>query len=698
MRPAGLLAHQRVFEIERTVAWLCLVWLLSSAAPICARPASRTPPSLDEWRRLTGPAAEPPRIFVKGHKIHFYLQNGAGLEAFSAKWRRVRVPVENYSVNSAILQWDGRLPRLPAAEHGWREARVITGADWHRLATKLVAELTPRTPGHAASFQALFTDVVLFRDLQGRPQLATLDNYPDDLIMEHRFSAEESLDHLARLVHQHLAQSYPDELLFLVIAPDSGRVTQPLLLDRQHRRCVSLSPAALYGFSERGLSLAVTTQALSALLLESHGLALLKNPISSIGRLGNFTLETVTQFVRLPLPHAGKGIPPVTQAKGMDLAAWEGWLDHHTGTRREQGSLRLLIDGDRFFPRLRQAIAAATNHIHFQIYIFDTDDVGADIADQLRQRSSQVQVKVSMDRLMSIAAGFTAPATPMPTNFVPPPSMLAYLRKDSQVQVRPFLNPWLSADHSKVLLVDGTHAWLGGMNFGREYRYEWHDLMVELEGPIVASFEDRFRCDWAHAGLFGDLAYAAALLRRSAHGQSVPRTAAACDIRRLPTTTTSKPFATAVLGALERAQSYVYLENPYLFDRRVIAALVRARLRGVDVRIVLPRPNDFGVRARTNVMIANYLLQQGVRVFFYPSMTHVKALLVDDWACLGSANLDHLSLSLNQEQNIASADTAFTASLKYELFDTDFARSCELTKPLQTGCLDFLATLVLESF
>ena len=54
---------------------------------------------------------------------------------------------------------------------------------------------------------------------------------------------------------------------------------------------------------------------------------------------------------------------------------------------------------------------------------------------------------------------------------VAPSSIISYLKEDSKVEVRPFLNPWLSSDHAKVLLVDSALAWLGGMNLGREYRY-----------------------------------------------------------------------------------------------------------------------------------------------------------------------------------------------------------------------------------
>jgi len=114
--------------------------------------------------------------------------------------------------------------------------------------------------------------------------------------------------------------------------------------------------------------------------------------------------------------------------------------------------------------------------------------------------------------------------------------------------------------------------------------------------------------------------------------------------------------------------------------------------------VILPCVNDFKAGGRGNLVVANYLLEHGVRVFFYPGMTHVKALQVDGWSCLGSGNLNHLSLRLNHEQNVATSDPAFAARLKHDLFESDFARSYELTAPLSVDWIDFLADLVLEGF
>jgi cardiolipin synthase len=241
------------------------------------------------------------------------------------------------------------------------------------------------------------------------------------------------------------------------------------------------------------------------------------------------------------------------------------------------------------------------------------------------------------------------------------------------------------------------------MNIGREYRYEWHDAMVEMKGPVVASYENEFRKDWAHAGLLGDLAYVGRVLSGPHFaGELAARLhwpdGFADKVRRLPTRTGWKPFEAAVFNSLKRAQSYIYVENPYLFDKKVLIELAQARQRGVDVRVVLPRVNDLKAGGRSNLVAANYLLEHGVRVYFYPGMTHVKALLVDGWACVGSGNLDHLSLRLSQEQNIATSDPAFAARVKKELFEDDFAHSYELSGTISVDWGDFLADLVLASF
>ncbi|HEY5480078.1 MAG TPA: hypothetical protein VIL39_01220, partial [Verrucomicrobiae bacterium] len=342
------------------VAALALWMLLGDAASSCAGAAVPKQRSLDEWRSLTAPPAPAPRVFVKGDHTRFYFPTATNVEEFDARWGRHRVPSDGYQVSSALLRWNQKLARIPEGQRGWREAKVVAGAEWSRLTTNLFEALTPTAPGHGAYYQGFLADRLLYRDAKGAPRFASIGEQPKEVIIDRHLSIDETLVTVAREVERDLVREHPGEALFMLLAPNARRFPQPLLLDRQRRLCVWLSPAALYDTTERGIGLSTTAQGLSALLLEGHGLALLKNPISSVARLADLGVESVVRFVRLPFPKPSTHYPPLVRCQGMDLAQWEAWLDRYTGTRQEEGSLDLLIDGEQFFPRLKQAIASAT--------------------------------------------------------------------------------------------------------------------------------------------------------------------------------------------------------------------------------------------------------------------------------------------------------------------------------------------------
>ena len=103
--------------------------------------------------------------------------------------------------------------------------------------------------------------------------------------------------------------------------------------------------------------------------------------------------------------------------------------------------------------------------------------------------------------------------------------------------------------------------------------------------------------------------------------------------------------------AIRRARSYIYIQNAYFTDDALLKELVRARRRGVDVRVIIPLETDRGLITRNIALAANAMLENGVRVFLYPGFSHAKAAVFDGWASVGSANLDHLSLRINRELN-----------------------------------------------
>ncbi len=421
----------------------------------------------------------------------------------------------------------------------------------------------------------------------------------------------------------------------------------------------------------------------------------LLRPVSSLNRLVFLSADTAIDAVKpvsLLFESAGPA-PPLSRAPAMDLDAWERRLDRLTGSTASRGSIRLLIGGEQFFPRFVDAIMGARRSIHIRSYIFDTDDYATAVADLLKRRSREVEVKVLVDGLGSLLAAGATPAS-MPRNFDPPGSMERYLERNSQVQVRTGSNAWFTGDHTKTFLIDRRVAFVGGMNIGREYRYDWHDLMMEVRGPVVAQIGRNFDKAWSRAGPFGDLAYLAHVLRpREPAGAGA---GAGYPIRVLQTKPGDPQIYRAQLAAIRAARRYIYIHNPYFSDDEFLVELLRARRRGVDVRVVLSTRGDSPAMDRSNILAANALFRRGVRVYLYPGFSHVKAAIYDGWACLGSANLDKMSLRVNEELNLATSHGPAVQALERQLFEPDFEKSTEMTRLFEERWTYYLSEMLAD--
>jgi cardiolipin synthase len=211
-------------------------------------------------------------------------------------------------------------------------------------------------------------------------------------------------------------------------------------------------------------------------------------------------------------------------------------------------------------------------------------------------------------------------------------------------------------------------------------------MMMELQGPVVDLLQDEFDKAWSHAGFLGDFGYA---LQRLRIGNKKPA-AAGYPVRVLFTRTGDREIFRAQKGAIRNARRYIFVENAYFTDDAMLYELVKARRRGVDVRVIMPLVTDRGPITRNNALAANVMLENGIRVFVYPGMSHVKAAVFDGWACLGSANWDKWSLAINKELNLATSDRQSVERLLEQLFEPDLARSVELTEPFPERWSDFL--------
>lgn len=355
---------------------------------------------------------------------------------------------------------------------------------------------------------------------------------------------------------------------------------------------------------------------------------------------------------------------------------FERLLDEEGMPRRESGTLKWLVDGPGFFPELDRQLAAAQQSIDLQFFIFDNDDIAVRYADLLKRRAEKVPVRILFDDLGSSFAHTAAPETPGPRGFEPPPDIARYLKENSKLQVRRTLNPWLVCDHTKLLVFDRQTAILGGMNMGREYYSEWHDLMVKVEGPVVASLSREFSRAWRKSGPWGDLA----LLQKPAIFRRPPPLDGGVPLRLLRTDAArgQTQILDATLLAIRAARQRIWIENPYFAHDDIALALASAARRGVDVRVILPARGDSTIMDAGNLSTARQLMEAGGKIYRYPRMTHMKVMICDGWGCVGSANLDTLSMRINRELNLAFTDPATLRRLENEVFVPDFRASKRL--------------------
>jgi cardiolipin synthase len=333
-------------------------------------------------------------------------------------------------------------------------------------------------------------------------------------------------------------------------------------------------------------------------------------------------------------------------------------------------SVHPLHNGEGSYPAMLAAIDGATSSVHLSTYIFDMDMIGQRFSDALKRATARgVGVRVLVDGLGEKYS--------LPT--------VSSRLKGSGVRVEKFLplrqGAYLNLrDHRKILVVDGTTAFTGGMNIGDRHLvgrmagdFPVVDVHFRVEGPAVADLQRVFLDDWHFAT--GELLDDETLFpHQAADGTALVRVVA--DGPELET----RKLEWVIMGALSSARDRVQIMTPYFIpDRSLLATLNITALRGVKVTLVLPEVNNLPFVSWASHAYLWELLQAGIRVYFQPPpFAHTKLFLVDGiWSLIGSANLDPRSLRLNFELNLEVYDRQFARTLERH-FDDVVAKSREV--------------------
>ena len=342
-------------------------------------------------------------------------------------------------------------------------------------------------------------------------------------------------------------------------------------------------------------------------------------------------------------------------------------------------NVTLLVDGIATYKAMFAAIENAKNHINFETYIIDNDEVGHRFVDLLvRKQRSGVQVNLIYDSVGALKT---------PKSFFQP-------LKASGVNVLEFnpINPLTARkgwdvnfrDHRKLLIVDGQIAFVGGINISSVYssssfgRYKelnnnklpWRDTHLRMEGPVVADFQKLFMATWMtqKGDALADKNYFPPITNK---GSEVVRA-----IGSTPDEAYSQIYVT-LISAINSAETQICITNAYFVpDAQLLAALKAASQRGVDVRLLLPDKSDSQLVYFASRSFYDELLTANIKIYERKNaFLHAKTALIDGvWSTVGSTNLDWRSFLNNQEINAVILGQGFGTEMQ-SLFERDLQSS-----------------------
>ena len=329
--------------------------------------------------------------------------------------------------------------------------------------------------------------------------------------------------------------------------------------------------------------------------------------------------------------------------------------------------LTLLNSGAEFFPALLAAIAGAQRDVHLESYIFADDDTGHTVASALIAAARRgVAVRLLVDGIGS--PDFSRTLSPALTAAG---VMAVVYRPDlARFSLR---RHRLRRLHRKLAVIDGEIAFVGGINIVDDLDPQAHlppryDYAVRLEGPLLLPIRSAMQRLW-------EIVIWVHLKRRyrieknaapapSPRGDQLATFVVRDNIRH------RRAIEDAYLSAIDAAQREILIANAYFLPgRRFRQALRDAAQRGVQVTILLQGCIEYRLLHYATQALYGSLLEAGIHIFeYHHSFLHAKVAVIDEqWATVGSSNIDPFSLLLSREANVIALDGKFAAQLRSSL-------------------------------
>ena len=336
-------------------------------------------------------------------------------------------------------------------------------------------------------------------------------------------------------------------------------------------------------------------------------------------------------------------------------------------------ALELLPDGALFFDSLLKAIREARESVSLCFYIVRSDEIGIALKNELlAARKRGVTVLFLYDELGSLF---------LPKSYVQELRDAGAMMVDFGTrQGRWNFFQMNFRNHRKIAIVDRRIAYVGGFNVGDEYVGRsrkprgWRDTQVKVEGPAVADIEAVFQADWNWA------------TQTTSQLQPIELSpVGVVPVLTVPTGAIDDTDRCLLffLELINSAKQRLWIASPYFVpEDEILSALSLAAMRGVDVRLLIPKKNDSLLVAMAALYYISQVARYGVKIFRYnETFMHQKVWVVDsDLAIIGTTNMDSRSIRLSFEINLVAAEKDFVAKVS-SMLEKDFTGSTIVADP-----------------
>ena len=309
--------------------------------------------------------------------------------------------------------------------------------------------------------------------------------------------------------------------------------------------------------------------------------------------------------------------------------------------------VKLLNNGEFFFPLLFDEIRKAKKHIHIEFYIYEDDIIGNQLKDLLIQKVNEgVEVRFIYDDFGSKSIRKT----------------IVREMKQHGIQAVPFhkirliylANRMNYRNHRKIVIIDGKTSFIGGINVCDKYinkpqdKLYWRDTHLMIKGYSSFTLQRIFLSDW-------NFCSGEKLIVNSNYftfdKAEEPENYYAQIVSSGPDSDLPN-ILYSIIQAVNSAQKEVLLTTPYYIpDISLQEALIIASLSGIDIKLLVPKDGDSKVVNIASQSFFDDLLKAGVSIYLYEKgFVHAKTFVVDGkLASVGTANLDMRSFDLNFE-------------------------------------------------